>query len=428
MPAEIAGSSFQQHFHNGPNQAGNKSMLTYRPDKGIPGYTGFIPSAVGLPLPTKGSTLHTGKQATVESYDLHTKGAVRDPRRGSEYVEQYLLRPSQTTPLSKTGGGYWLAQQAGSPSPPFAGATTYRTEMLTGADNTAHQLKQSQNLSCTIVGYEGARRQQQQAALSLTRAATADPGSRYTLNDRPAPAVTSFNALVGYQTTYGGTIGRSQRLVDSTKGGAGIQRPSTTQGEDRRVGMPRVMQPSMADSHTTYKQEYGEESSDPVARSAGSQRQQTRGATTRDLAAGTTRLVSQLPGYTGRVPGSIYNQKGLAQADRTGPRVCAKSQMMLFTLDQYGRSRVPHYTGHRPRAFKNITTEQLSHGPSDASTYGAANAATTAFGVPAGDHSNYINSRTGLMTFFSSTGPYISDNGLANAQQYYKMEPGGREV
>lgn len=253
----------------------------------------------------------------------------------SRYIGQYLLRPSQTTPLSKTGGGYWLARQASSPSPPFAGATTYRTEMLTGAANTAHQLAQSQNLSCTIVGYEAARRQQQpQAALSLTRAATADSGSRYTLNDRPAPAVTSFNELVGYQTTYGGMFDRSQRLLDSTKGGSTIERPSTTHGEDRRVVMPRVMQPSMAENYTTYKQEYGEESSDPVARSAKSKSQQTRAATTRDLAAGTTRMVTQLPGYTGHVPGSIYNQKGFAQVDRTGPRVCAKSQMMLFTLDQ----------------------------------------------------------------------------------------------
>lgn len=251
----------------------------------------------------------------------------------SRYIEQYLLRPSQTTPINKTGGGYWLARQAGSPSPPIAAATTYRTEMLTAAANTALQLKQSQNLSCTIVGYEAARRQQQQAELMLTRAATADPGSRYTLNSRPAPAVTSFNELVGYQTTYGGMIDRSQRILDTSKELAG-DRPSTTHGEDRHIVMPRVMQPSMAESYTTYKQEYGEESSDPIARSAPSQWQQTRTATTRDLAAGTTRTVSQLPGYTGHVPGSVYNQKGFAQADRQGSRVCAKSQMMLFTLDQ----------------------------------------------------------------------------------------------
>jgi hypothetical protein len=35
-------------------QAGNQSLLTYRSDIGIPGYTGFTPSHLGVPVPVKG--------------------------------------------------------------------------------------------------------------------------------------------------------------------------------------------------------------------------------------------------------------------------------------------------------------------------------------------------------------------------------------
>jgi hypothetical protein len=59
-------SSLQHHgayHHNGRclPQAGNKSALSYRADKGIPGYTGYIPSTKTLPLDPKGCCLHTGK-------------------------------------------------------------------------------------------------------------------------------------------------------------------------------------------------------------------------------------------------------------------------------------------------------------------------------------------------------------------------------
>ena len=43
-------------------QAGFKSALTYRGDIGIPGYTGFNPSATCIPLSVKAETAYVGKQ------------------------------------------------------------------------------------------------------------------------------------------------------------------------------------------------------------------------------------------------------------------------------------------------------------------------------------------------------------------------------
>ena len=42
-------------------QAGNKSALSYRADRGIPGYTGYIPSTQTVPLDPKGGCEHTGR-------------------------------------------------------------------------------------------------------------------------------------------------------------------------------------------------------------------------------------------------------------------------------------------------------------------------------------------------------------------------------
>jgi len=42
-------------------QAGNKGLLTFRSDIGIPGYTGYAPGWCTVPLPITGSTEHVGR-------------------------------------------------------------------------------------------------------------------------------------------------------------------------------------------------------------------------------------------------------------------------------------------------------------------------------------------------------------------------------
>ncbi|KAF5838351.1 hypothetical protein DUNSADRAFT_3022 [Dunaliella salina] len=54
---------------------------------------------------------------------------------------------------------------------------------------------------------------------------------------------------------------------------------------------------------------------------------------------------------------------------------------------------------------------------------GAANAQATRFGIPPIDNYHYNNSRTGLMDFFTTGGLSQSDNGLHNAQIFYKHMP-----
>eukprot|EP00798_Chlamydomonas_sp_ICE-L_P005826 gene5826-6111_t len=76
---EVHGSCMGDHTHSGPNQAGNKSMLSYRVDKGIPGYTGFNPSSASLLVPFKASA-HCGKPVPESVKTLLTAGTISPQR------------------------------------------------------------------------------------------------------------------------------------------------------------------------------------------------------------------------------------------------------------------------------------------------------------------------------------------------------------
>ncbi len=103
--------------------------------------------------------------------------------------------------------------------------------------------------------------------------------------------------------------------------------------------------------------------------------------------------------------------------------------MALYHLDQYSRTRVPHYTGYKPQAARNITLEQPSRGPSTETTSGHGAFTATRGGVPPQSHQHHNNSKEGIMGFFTSTGETVSDNGLSNAQLFYTMtRPGEGRV
>jgi hypothetical protein len=171
----------------------------------------------------------------------------------------------------------------------------------------------------------------------------------------------------------------------------------------------------------SYRIDFGADGDDPMDRSAPGERFQSRLSTTRDLAEGTVRNTNNPPGYTGHTPASKHHELARAHADAADERMDAKVGMSLYALDQFSRSRVPKYTGYKPQAPANIAIIQPAQGPTKATTYGAGNHQATRSGVPPVDKTHYNNSHEGCMQFFTSAGEYISDNGLTNAQQYFKI-------
>jgi hypothetical protein len=68
-------STLRDFTHKGPNQAGNKSLLSFRSDIGVPGYTGYIPSQHGIVLPVKGFQ-HTGRPVDTQFKETLTMASV----------------------------------------------------------------------------------------------------------------------------------------------------------------------------------------------------------------------------------------------------------------------------------------------------------------------------------------------------------------
>ncbi|KAG2497575.1 hypothetical protein HYH03_004321 [Edaphochlamys debaryana] len=442
--------------HKGPNQAGNKSMLSYNSVTGIPGYTGYTPSGATLQVPVKGFQ-HTGRPAAtgaVESLTVQTL----DPKKTTQYQDDYLKKPSDTAAFSKTGGGYWISQRTLPPHTAFTGTTTYRKEVCDGERTAAQQVARSEGLACTLVQYEAARQagevrrsisaepriRADQAARGLgtqTVVPGGRPGSGPSILEqsgprspqasssvmasssrRPATTPNTYGELPGYQTTYGNMTDKLARTqAEVTLAGGPNCGPV---GDPRFKTLPRVMVPGMGRTYTTYSAEYGPDGHDPMARQAADKATMTRAATTRDLAHGTTRNACHVPRYTGHIPASQYaSAQGVAHGEAAEPRPDHKARALLFTLDQYPRDRLPGYTGYKPQAPGNVASGHVNTEPSLRTTAGEAGLRGTAFGVPHEDHTHHINSRAGLMTFFNTSQvgtEFVSDNGLFNAQVYWK--------
>jgi hypothetical protein len=296
--------------------------------------------------------------------------------------------PLDTKPLSKTGGGYWFSQRKLMDGKPLLASTVYQSEILQSVATADHQLGRTKGLVSTISGYEAARQRAQSADTTLS-----SNKASLGVTERPATAVTNAGEVVGYQTTYQKMV--LHQPLTGGKAAAGYRAPRGTPYapvvEQRYQTMPRAMPPGLFGQIPTYRMEYGADGSDPMERTAPGEKFQRRMATSRDLAEGTVRNTNHLPGYTGHTPASKFHELARAHADAADERMDAKIDMSLYALDQFSRSRLPHYTGFKPKAPGNITLIQPSQGPTIATTYGAAAHQATKNGLPGLDNTHYNN-------------------------------------
>ncbi len=275
---------------------------------------------------------------------------------------------------------------------PFLATTAYQSEMLNGAATAEAQLSPTKGLVCTMANYAAARNQVVQRTMTAP-AKEQSSTLRGSLggSDRPATAITPSGEAVGYQTTYG-DMGRTAVLSESVRRSMiPTRRGPPPPAEQRYQTMPRAMPPGMFGERPSYQMDFGTDGSDPMERSAPGEKFQSRLSSTRDLCEGTTRNTNNPPGYTGHLPASKYHQLARAQADAADERMDAKIDMSLYALDQFSRSRLPGYTGFKPKAPNNITLVQPAQGPPTVTTYGAANFQSTKNGVPPVDSEHHNN-------------------------------------
>ena len=94
--------------------------------------------------------------------------------------------------------------------------------------------------------------------------------------------------------------------------------------------------------------------------------------------------------------------------------------MLLYSLQQFPRTRLPGYTGFKPMEARNISVVQPGQGAPTNTTYGFANHLRMQVDSPMPDKQYFFNSNTGLMGFYTAGGLFVSENGTRDAQLYFE--------
>mmetsp|Transcript_32627 Transcript_32627/g.45277 ORF Transcript_32627/g.45277 Transcript_32627/m.45277 type:complete len:430 (-) Transcript_32627:58-1347(-) len=383
--------------HKGTGQAGNKSLLSYKVDTGVAGYTGFIPGGAGVGIPTKGSTLHTGKCAGEDNIQRFA-GQHNVISKVSEYHDTYKAESKDYYP-TKTEGGQWQAPRNGEvvTNARFHYGTTYQHETQRSPDTArkAHSLT------------EGLRPTLSNEIQAHNRVLSGR------LNTQPSKEL-------GYTSQY-----MSMVVKDPLIGGnhaAGRTPPEVPlrpppQREREKV-IQRTLNPEF-DGSSMYMKHYGVAGSDPLASSARHESDMSRMASTRELFKGTAKGTDNMMGYSGFVPLAPHNLAANAAASLGhGGRDSAKDNMLLSSMDQFSRNTLPRYGGYRTQAVVNAhgscpqVTDGTHQGRMNTEVWTSADRA-------APNKKNNLTSKDGTLSFFTGGAGTVSDNGKHLAQCYY---------
>jgi len=390
------------HHHKGTGQAGNKSILSYRADIGVPGYTGYIPSSATIPLPIKGSTEHTGKPGGAEVHDRMASTQTEESINKSLYTT--TNRSGTSKPYAgpdKKAGGYWIQTDVArdGPNKPFIAGTTYKNEVCETSKQPELVEGNSEPVKPTVFP--------SYTTLNAMKTCKHDA------------ATVAGKATLGYHSQY-----TSMVVKDPLTGGlvaAGSERPASTSmvpssaNPQRHKVMPHCVSPKF-DGTTVYAHNYGVYGSDPLSKSANNEVGITARASTGQFNAGTTRSTEHIPGYSGFIPLTDNNPQALTAAAGAHNRNSAKDGMLLSALDQFSRHTLPQNGLFRPQVPKNIHPTQP---PTLDSTQGWANNEVTKVPLKPIDNSNFHQVDNGTMSFFTAGTVAISDNGVAVAERYF---------
>jgi hypothetical protein len=124
---------------------------------------------------------------------------------------------------------------------------------------------------------------------------------------------------------------------------AGAPRTRAAAPPFRYADLPRALPPRL-EGGTTYGRDLGGYGDDPASRIAATEPEMTPTATTAELANGTTRMTSHIPGYTGFQCATGHNPAAVAHSKRTEPRlakeVCLVGNPLSFVRTHFQEALV----------------------------------------------------------------------------------------
>jgi len=386
----------KDNHHKGCGQAGNKSLISYRPDVGVPGYTGFIPGYAAINLTTKGTTIHTGRPAS----DAEIKAEAGNhctTQNKSEYGNTFTAQPKDYYP-SRTEGGQWQAPRFGEvvTDGRFPDGSTYEHEMIKGPETAGRAFKVADGLRSTIYDSTQAQKRLREGKISPRR------DIRYTS--------VYADMIVPEHLTGGHCYGKNSAPPTSAL-------PPGT--KEREKVVKRCIEPKFF-GVSTYSDHHGTFGSNPLDRVAKEPGEMKHMVSTKALNLGTAKgSVGHIPLYSGFIPHCQNNELAVQQGALSEERVMAKPGMLLCSLDQFPRYQLPKYGGARARSVHNMRSSEPS--PPLDTQYGRVNAKTWKDPAEPLDHRFCLNGKKGVEGFFTAGANATSENGRAAGQCFYHV-------
>jgi len=403
------------NWHNGVNNAGNKSFCAYRVGTGIPGYSGYMPGPETICIPYKRGVM---TRAPIE--DQHGDRARGDggtiKQHDSTHKTDFSITPAEfmTATLPNALWDNKAPRPIGDPpfirrpdedamrNRPFISSTTFRD---TFKDAATKKGEHPQNVT----------------HLGQLRPPDATPG-------RGAEVENVF------------MCSEHTQKMEQIHGAEKLPQPDVPTPPERAnpdIAEVKLRHPALL---TSYRNDFGVFGADPNTKMAADPTEMSMRASTAEYNMGTTRFSCHPPGYSGFIPETARNAKASMHGHCANPRESTK-KFELSTLFQYPHD-IPGYAGYRPRTTINDV------GPNRA-PWLTTTGRTTAKGASEfqpGDlglsisilaqtapqpsmHAKKSSIRQDLFSHESQTG-CLSDNGKADSDLYYhKTRPmEGRSV
>mmetsp|Transcript_73488 Transcript_73488/g.119272 ORF Transcript_73488/g.119272 Transcript_73488/m.119272 type:complete len:434 (+) Transcript_73488:93-1394(+) len=387
--------------HKGPGTAGNKSLISFRAGHGVCGYNGYIPSSESIPIPTKEGPAsraadNTNKERGQTGWEMPQEVSSLSTYQASISNSSIATRRPVTAPISYGG------PPRGPASPPNEDSVIMQSQ-----DDLAINLPNAKFLgtSTYAVGY---RHPTDNARLYKDDLA---PLPRSALRKRPA-------FMAG--STYSGTIDNSMELLNGQ--GWMEEKHRKLLGKDQtKFGTKwREVVYQRKPSNTFYHTDYGVFGEGLANKLPATGFGFSQAASTLDLFKGTNKSYARVPGYTGFLPESGANAHATMQA--TDHTATDQKNCRLFTLHQQ-KLHIPGTSIFQARDAAN-----LIDGPK-----GRVGTATHFNNAYVSDPANlvslahkrtqekYYGSVNGTASFFLPGTMSISENGVKNAEAFYRL-------
>ena len=394
-------------WHNGVNQAGNKSFCSYRMGVGVPGYTGFVPVQENISVPHKEASVMRAE--TCHANERGDGGSLKGPE--TTHKQDFSLTPAQFGEATAPNA-LWdtkCARPVG--DPPFVRRPS--------ADEGGRKFVATSSYRDYDAGLKSREYPTEMTNLGQLRPPSVAGRERC---GTPNPFYTTESSDKGTQVL--------RALKPSTAPAQPASRPR------RAAGSVNLRDAEMS---TSYRTDFGLYGCDPSTKTARDPTQICQRATTAEHFAGTSKAAYHPPGYSGFIPATRRNPQASQHGALAKPR--DRGNWELSTLFQYAH-QMPGCAGYRPQTTINdvgpsrvvdaTTTDRFMRAGACGFVPGELGLSMKTLAKTAPQRAAHGKSgaiKKHLFSHESITGA-LSDNGQHDAEMYYhKSRPyEGRSV